>query len=151
MQIACEKRPCRWCAPARSNWVWATRSKVASISDDNEYAVLPSGCTWLSKTRITEPSLRTTQFANPRLWRGYDACTPGLRPGRSSSILRVFAAVGCRRACRWTEGRTVASASYDGTLRLWHVATGQDICVLLHVDHPLKYCRFYNDGRTLVA
>jgi eukaryotic-like serine/threonine-protein kinase len=49
------------------------------------------------------------------------------------------------------DGRTLASASHDGTLRLWHAATGQEICRLLNVGYKLKHCRFSSDGRTLVC
>ncbi len=49
------------------------------------------------------------------------------------------------------DGRTLASASADGTLRLWHAATGREICTLADLGYPLRHCRFSRDGRTLVC
>jgi WD40 repeat protein len=49
------------------------------------------------------------------------------------------------------DGRTIAGTSSDGTLRLWHMASGHELCIMASAKYPLVGCRFSRDGRTLVA
>jgi WD40 repeat protein len=42
------------------------------------------------------------------------------------------------------------SASSDGTLRPWDVATGSEIA-RWHADAPLRCCAFHPDGRRVIA
>jgi WD40 repeat protein len=45
----------------------------------------------------------------------------------------------------------LASASLDGTVRLWEVATGEERCVLLGHDGEVEQVQFTPDGQTLVS
>jgi WD40 repeat protein len=50
------------------------------------------------------------------------------------------------------DGRTLATASGDGTVRLWHVATGEELYTLGYFPGGAGYAaRFSSDGRALVA
>jgi WD40 repeat protein len=48
-------------------------------------------------------------------------------------------------------GKTLATASEDRTVRLWHVATGQELFALEGHDSPVEYVAFYPDGRRLLT
>ncbi len=48
------------------------------------------------------------------------------------------------------DGRTLASNSYDGTVRLWHVPTRTELGVLYQSD-SVSSCRFSPDGKQLMA
>jgi WD40 repeat protein len=49
------------------------------------------------------------------------------------------------------DGRTLATASDDCTVRLWHVATGQELFTLEGHTRPVNYVAFYPDGRRLLS
>jgi WD40 repeat protein len=48
------------------------------------------------------------------------------------------------------DGRTLASAAFDNTLRLWDVATGQQVAAFPHKD-AVESCSFSPDGKLLAA
>ena len=45
-------------------------------------------------------------------------------------------------------GRTLASTSFDGTMKLWNVATRRELASL-RLDSPPAYITFSPDGQTL--
>ena len=47
------------------------------------------------------------------------------------------------------DGQLVASASYDSTVRVWEIATGQCLTVLEDQPSPIFQIAFSPDGRTL--
>ena len=49
------------------------------------------------------------------------------------------------------DGRTLAVACEDGTVRLWNLATRREVAVLKHGKAPLRFVVFSSDGRTLVS
>ncbi|HVT29254.1 MAG TPA: WD40 repeat domain-containing protein, partial [Lacipirellulaceae bacterium] len=49
------------------------------------------------------------------------------------------------------DSRTLAGVCSDGTLRLWRVTTGQELCTLAKFAERPEYCRFSSDGSTLIA
>ena len=49
------------------------------------------------------------------------------------------------------DGRTLASSSYDGTVRLWEVSSGQMIRVLAEHTNWVTYVTFSPDGRLLAS
>jgi WD40 repeat protein len=50
-----------------------------------------------------------------------------------------------------SDGTTVASGSYDRSIRLWNVATGQVRAVLVGHAHPIQSLSFSPDGQTLAS
>jgi WD40 repeat protein len=51
--------------------------------------------------------------------------------------------VGAVRAVAYSPGgETLATAADDGTARLWHVATQQELCILARCSVPLIWVRF---------
>jgi len=49
------------------------------------------------------------------------------------------------------DGKTVASGSFDRTVRLWDVATGEVRAVLIGHAHPIRSLSFSPDGQTLAS
>jgi WD40 repeat protein len=49
------------------------------------------------------------------------------------------------------DGRTLASAAVDGTLRLWEVASGNELLTLRGHEHSVDGVAFSPDGRTLAS
>jgi WD40 repeat protein len=49
------------------------------------------------------------------------------------------------------DGRTLASASDDATVRLWEVATGEERCVLRGHRGEVESLKFTLNGQTLVS
>ncbi|MFM6375544.1 MAG: WD40 repeat domain-containing protein, partial [Microcystis panniformis] len=49
------------------------------------------------------------------------------------------------------DGKTLVSGSYDNTIRLWNVETGQEIRTLTGHDRSVSSVNFSPDGKTLVS
>ena len=49
------------------------------------------------------------------------------------------------------DGKTLASASWDGTVRLWHAATAQELMVLRPTRYWVHQVTFGRDGKSLAA
>src|SRR5690606_446548 len=49
------------------------------------------------------------------------------------------------------DGKTLASASYDGTLKLWDITTGKEAATLGEYKGCLGYVAFSPDGETLAS
>jgi WD40 repeat protein len=49
------------------------------------------------------------------------------------------------------DGRTLAVACEDGTVRLWNLATRREVAVLKHGETPLRFVVFSSDNQTLVS
>ncbi len=58
---------------------------------------------------------------------------------------------GCSGVAFSPDGRTLAVACEDGTVRLWNLATRREVVVLRHGKVPLRYVVFSPDGQTLVS
>jgi len=98
-------------------------------------------------------SLRFTADSKYAVAFGYDDLTAKLFDMQNRSCIREFRGhqQPIAGADVTPDGRTLATASRDGTLRLWHLSTGQEICTVARFDSPLKECRFSENGRTLVC
>jgi WD40 repeat protein len=69
----------------------------------------------------------------------------------SGAELRAFAHRSIARSCAFSpDGQLLATASSDGTARLWKVATGQQLHLLVH-DDQVRSCAFSPDGRLLAT
>jgi WD40 repeat protein len=49
------------------------------------------------------------------------------------------------------DGKTLASGSYDKTIKLWNVATGKELATLIEDWDPVHCVAFSPDGKTLAA
>jgi WD40 repeat protein len=49
------------------------------------------------------------------------------------------------------DGRTLATGSYDGNVKLWNIATQQEVATLELLPRSCISLRFSPDGRTLAA
>jgi WD40 repeat protein len=49
------------------------------------------------------------------------------------------------------DGTTLASASADGTVKLWDPTTGWERCTLVGHDHPVHAVAFSPDGQILAS
>ena len=58
---------------------------------------------------------------------------------------------GCSGVTFSPDGRTLAVACDDGTVRLWNLATRREVAVLNHGKPELRFVVFSPDGQTLVS
>ena len=49
------------------------------------------------------------------------------------------------------DGKTIATASSDKTIRFWYVASGKELLTLKGHTGPVSLVRFSHDGRTLAS
>ena len=49
------------------------------------------------------------------------------------------------------DGRTLATAAADGAIKLWHVATGQELIEFQHPGKIVRHVEFADDGRHLIC
>lgn len=114
---------------------------------------------WETASGISRLPSRENSYTDVGI--SHDAATLALVSGNH---VHLVASAGAKERFRLTEHRdiitglafspddqTLATASRDGTAKLWDVASGQIQATLSHHQHGVSYVRFTPDGRTVVS
>jgi len=75
----------------------------------------------------------------------------GIWPGRERLTIVGGHTAGVQSVAFSPDGQTLASGSWDRTIRLWHVATGHELLCFKGQSHGVNAVAFSPDGRTLAA
>jgi WD40 repeat protein len=109
---------------------------VAFLSDGKTLATSSGG------HHVSSPTRKWTQESVVCLW---DAAT-GKMVRRFQGLTDMIEGLAVS-----SDGKTIASASRDRTLRLWNAATGEELRSLGKSDRPLTRVAFAPDGHTLAV
>jgi WD40 repeat protein len=116
-------------------WDVATASLRISLDMDNQPGI---GAAFSPDSSL----LATANFDVIRLWDVVSGRLVGVFTGHKQGVWSVAFA---------PDGKTLASASDDSTLKLWNVATQQELLTVRRLGGTLRNLLFSPDGRWLVG
>ena len=95
------------------------------------------------------PGARMARRWRPRVSTGRSGC--GRRPAVNRSALCKVIKTDVMSVAWSPDGKTLASASYDTTIRLWEAASGQPLRTLQGHQDPVRSVAWSPDGKTLAS
>jgi len=120
-------------------WIWdaATGRQVAELGDHG-FAVLALAFSPDGRLLATSGFSRDEAY----LWELPSGRLVGTLKGHVQTLVAVAFS---------PDGKTLATASHDRKVKLWNLATQQELATFSFADHPLPHARFSPDGRTLAV
>ena len=118
---------------------FGTSMKAACCASSTDTTALRSHWRFLRMANCWPPAIRTTL-------RGFGKSLPETSKPRSRDTLRRVPGVAFS-----PDGKTLATGSFDRKVKLWNIATQQEVATLEPLPGSCLSLRFSPDGRTLAA